>query len=185
MGDTRELPGGRGGGMSTGRAKDVIAEVGRRANWGRKMPENHAQGLAYYYSHGGYFAEIAEVEVMADKKIKVHKITIVGDVGPIVNMGMAEHQAIGAAVDGLSTMLGLQITFNDGAVNESNFHEYPMLRMPHAPEVDVHFIQSDNPPTGLGEPSLPPIAAAICNAIFSAGGDRIRELPISKSGYSV
>jgi len=185
MGETRELPGGRRGGMNTGRAKDVIAEVGRRANWGRKMPENHGQGLAYYYSHGGYFAEVAEVEVMADKKIKVHKLTIVGDVGPIVNLGMAEHQAIGGAVDGFSTMLGLQVTFNNGAVNESNFHEYPMLRMPQAPEVAVHFIQSDNPPTGLGEPALPPAAPAICNAIFSAGGERLRELPISKSGYSV
>lgn len=185
MGESRQLPGSRGDGMHTGRAKAVINEVGRRAKWGKDMPVNHGQGLAFYYSHGGYFAEVAEVEVTPNNKVRVHKLYIVGDVGPIVNMSMAEHQAIGAAVDGISTMLGLQVTFNDGAINESNFHEYPMLRMADAPDVEVHFIQSDNPPTGLGEPSLPPAAPAVCNAIFAACGERIRELPISKSGFRV
>ena len=149
------------------------------------MPKGHAQGLAFYYSHGGYFAEVAEVEVGANKKITLHKLYIVGDVGPIVNMSMAEHQCVGAATDGFSTMLGLQVTFNDGAINEGNFDKYPVLRMPHAPEVDVHFIQSDNPPSGLGEPALPPVAPAVTNAIYTATGDRVREMPIIKAGYSV
>jgi isoquinoline 1-oxidoreductase beta subunit len=185
MGESRELPGGRGGGMHTGRAKAVIAEVGKRANWGRAMPKGHGQGLAFYYSHGGYFAEVAEVEVTADKKITLHKLYVVGDVGPIVNMSMAEHQCVGAATDGFSTMLGLQVTFNDGAINEGNFDKYPILRMPNAPEVDVHLIESDNPPSGLGEPALPPVAPAVTNAIYAATGDRVREMPISKAGYSV
>jgi isoquinoline 1-oxidoreductase beta subunit len=85
----------------------------------------------------------------------------------------------------MSTMLGLQVTFNKGEINETNYHKYPMLRMADAPEIDVHFIESDNAPTGLGEPALPPIAAAICNAIYAASGERIRELPISKAGYKV
>lgn len=185
MGEARRLPGARGSGMDTGRARAVIAEVGKRAGWGREMPGNQAQGLAFYYSHGGYFAEIAEVEVTDDRKVRLHRLHIVGDVGPIVNMSMAEHQCIGAAMDGYSTMLGLQVTFNDGVINERNFDEYPMLRMPDAPEVSVHFMQTDNPPTGLGEPSLPPVAPAVTNAIFTITGERIRELPISKAGYSV
>ncbi len=185
MGEARELPSARGPGMSTARAVDVIKTVAERANWGKELADGRGQGLAFYYSHGGYFAEVAEVEVNRNKKIKVHKLHVVGDVGPIVNMSTAEHQAIGAATDGLSTMLGLQVTMSNGAINESNFHQYPMLRMPAAPDVDVHFIQSDNPPTGLGEPSLPPVAAAVCNAIFAATGDRVRELPLRRSGYSV
>ena len=75
--------------------------------------------------------------------------------------------------------------FTNGAINEGNFDQYPMLRMRNAPDVDVHFIQSDNAPTGLGEPSLPPVAPAVTNAIFAATGDRVREMPISKAGYSV
>jgi isoquinoline 1-oxidoreductase beta subunit len=106
-------------------------------------------------------------------------------VGPIVNMSGAENQCQGAVMDGLSTMLGLEITMENGRVQESNFHEYPIMRMHNAPVVDVHFIQSDFSPTGLGEPALPPLAPAICNAIFAATGHRIRTLPLSKEGYTV
>lgn len=184
FGERRILPGRRGGGMDTGRAKDVVAAVADRAQWGADLGENRGQGLAFYYSHGGYFAEIADVEVADGKRLKVHKLHLVGDVGPIVNMSMAEHQAIGAATDGLGAALGLQATFANGAVNESNFHQYPMLRMSQAPQVDVHFIESDHPPTGLGEPALPPAAPALCNAIFAATGERIRELPLRNFGYA-
>jgi isoquinoline 1-oxidoreductase beta subunit len=185
LGDTRELPSSFGPGLNTERARNAINEVANRSGWGKPMPKGRALGMAFSFCQGGYFAEVADVEVTADKTIIVHKIDIVGDVGPIVNMSMAEHQAIGAATDGLSTMLGLQVTFADGAINETNFHQYPILRMPNAPSVDVHFIQTPYPPTGLGEPSLPPVAPAVCNAIFAITGDRIRELPLSLSGYSV
>ena len=186
MGAPRQLPGANGDvGMHTGRASAVIAEVGRRANWGKKLPAGRAQGLAFYYSHSGYFAEITEVEVLTERRIKVHSVHVVGDVGPIVNLSMAEHQVVGSVTDGLSAMLGQQATFTRGTINETNFHNYQVLRMPHAPPVDVYFIRSNNPPTGLGEPALPPVAPAICNAIFSASAQRIRELPLSLSGYSV
>lgn len=184
LGERRILPGRRGRGMDTGRAKDVVAAVAERAQWGRELGENRGQGLAFYYSHGGYFAEVADVEVADGKRLKVHKLHVVGDVGPIVNMSMAEHQAIGAATDGLGAALGLQATFANGAVSESNFHQYPMLRMDQAPPVEVHFLESDNPPTGLGEPALPPAAPALCNAIFAATGERIRELPLRNLGYA-
>lgn len=185
MGTSRDLPGSRGSGMNTGRAKDVISRVAERANWGTRMPRGRGQGLAFYYSHGGYFAEIADIEVSENRKVIVHGISVVGDVGPIVNMSMAEHQVVGSVTDGLSTMLGLQVTFSGGRINETNFHQYPVLRMPHAPLVDVEFLQSDNSPSGLGEPALPPVAAAVCNAIYSATGERVRELPLVNSGFRV
>jgi len=80
--------------------------------------------------------------------------------------------------------MNLDLTFENGAPTNSNYHQYPLMRMPAVPEIDVHFIESSNPPTGLGEPALPPIAAAVCNAIFATTGERIRELPLRKSGYS-
>jgi isoquinoline 1-oxidoreductase beta subunit len=82
-------------------------------------------------------------------------------------------------------MLGLEITMENGRVEQSNFHEYPLLRISHQPKVEVHFIQSDNPPTGVGEPALPPVAPAICNAIFAAIGHRVRTLPLTREGFSV
>jgi isoquinoline 1-oxidoreductase beta subunit len=88
-------------------------------------------------------------------------------------------------IDGLSTMLGLEITMENGRMQQSNFHNYRMLRINQTPNVDVHFIQSDNAPTGLGEPALPPLAPAVGNAIFTATGHRIRSMPISKEGFTI
>ena len=105
--------------------------------------------------------------------------------GPIVNLSGAENQLEGSVIDGLSTMAGLSVTFENGRVEQSNFDAYPMLRMPATPEVDVHFVASDFPPSGLGEPALPPLAPAVCNAVFAATGHRIRTLPISEEGFSV
>jgi isoquinoline 1-oxidoreductase beta subunit len=110
---------------------------------------------------------------------------VAGDVGPIINMSGAENQCQGAVIDGLSTMLGLEVTMENGRVQQSNFDQYPLMRMRNSPTVDVQFIQSDFSPTGLGEPALPPLAPAICNAIHSATGHRVRTLPLSKEGYSV
>jgi len=88
-------------------------------------------------------------------------------------------------LDGLSTMMGHQIDIENGRIKQTNLDRYPLLRMRSAPPVDVHFIQSDYSPTGMGEPALPPIAAAVCNAIFAATGERIRSLPLSKSGFTI
>ncbi len=171
--------------VHTGRAAAVIKLAAQRAGWGQPMPQGRALGLAFYFSHAGHIAEVADVSVSSDKKIKVHRVTVVADVGPIVNLSMAENQCQGSVVDGLSTMLAQKITIENGRIEQQNFDQYALLRMPHTPQVDVHFIASDFPPTGLGEPALPPLAPAVCNAIYSASGHRIRTLPIAEEGFSV
>ena len=183
LGEPRQMGGRRG--MHTGRAAGVVKLAAKEAGWGREMPDGHGLGIAFYYSHAGHIAEVAEVSVDDQKQVKVHKVTVAADVGPIVNLSGAENQMQGSVVDGLSTMTGLSVTFEDGRVEQSNFDQYPMLRMPSTPEVAVHFVDSDYPPTGLGEPALPPLAPAVCNAIFAACGHRIRTLPISEEGFSL
>jgi isoquinoline 1-oxidoreductase beta subunit len=171
--------------LNTERAAAVIKLAANKAGWGREMPQGRALGLAFYFSHAGHVAEVADVSVDANKKLTVHNVTVAADVGQIVNLSGAENQCQGAVIDGLSTMLGLSVTHEDGRVQQANFDRYPILRMAHTPNVDVHFVDSDYPPTGLGEPALPPLAPAVCNAIFTATGQRIRSLPIIDEGFSV
>jgi isoquinoline 1-oxidoreductase beta subunit len=128
---------------------------------------------------------VAEVSVDANKKLTVHNVTVAVDVGPIINMSGALSQVEGSVIDGLSTMMGQKITMEQGRIEQSNFHNYPVLRIPDAPNVDIHFIQSDYAPTGLGEPALPPLAPAVGNAIFAATGKRVRRMPLSDEGYSI
>ncbi len=170
-------------GMNTGRAVDVIKLAAEKAGWGKMLPAGRGLGLAFHFSHAGHFAEVAEVTVIDSRKLTVHKVTVAADIGPVINLSGAENQCEGSVIDGLSTMLGLEITMEKGRVQQSNFDTYPLLRIGDAPTVDVHFIQSDNPPTGAGEPALPPLAPAICNAIFAATGHRVRTLPLTKEGF--
>jgi isoquinoline 1-oxidoreductase beta subunit len=143
-------------------------------------------GLAWCYSHSGHTAQAVELSVDANKRIKIHRIAVVIDVGPIIDMAGSEAQAQGASTDALSTAMGLQINIENGRIQEQNYNAYPILRIPFAPmAIDVNFIQSDNPPTGLGEPAFPALAPALCNAIFSATGERVRSLPLRNHGYSI
>ncbi|MDR2212522.1 MAG: molybdopterin-dependent oxidoreductase [Pseudomonadales bacterium] len=178
-------PEGRGS-MHTGRARNVISAVAERAGWGKQMPPNRALGLSFYFSHSGYVAQIADVEVRANKEVKVHKVWAVADYGFIHNMSAAESQIEGGIIDGLSQLFNAKITFINGVIQQQNFHQYPLLRIPQAPEIDTFFLQPEEfPPTGSGEPSLPPLLAAVNNAIFNATGERVRKMPLSESGYTL
>ena len=167
------------------RATGVIKLAAEKAGWGRSLPAGRGLGLAFHFSHRGHVAEVAEVSVDENKKLTVHNVMVAADVGPVVNLSGAEAQCEGSVIDGMSTMLGLEVTMKDGRIEQSNFHQYPLLRCDKAPTVASHFIQSDHSPTGLGEPALPPVAPAICNAIFAASGHRVRTLPLTKEGFSV
>jgi isoquinoline 1-oxidoreductase beta subunit len=171
--------------LNTERAAAVIKLAAEKGNWGKPLPKGRGRGLAFHFSHAGHFAEVAEVSVDQDKNVTVHKVTVAGDVGPIVNMSGAETQCQGAVIDGFSAMVAQEISIENGRSETHNFDQYPLLRLNRAPEVEVHFIQSDFPPTGLGEPALPPCAPAICNAIFAATGERVRTLPLTKAGFKV
>ena len=162
------------------RARTVLATLAERCGWAKRgeLPQGTAMGVATYFSHQGYFAEAAKVRVAADGTWRVLKVWAVGDVGSvIVNPSAAENQVQGSVIDGIGA-LRHEITFEKGRPVQSNFTDIPMMRMSEAPHVDVHFVLSDNPPTGLGEPALPPVLPAVCNAIFAATGVRVRKLPL-------
>ena len=127
---------------------------------------------------------VADVSVSREGVLKVEKLTAGVDVGPIMNLSGAENQVEGSMLDGLSAAWFQEVTVEDGAIQQKNFHEYPLLVMKDAPKVEVHFAKTDFPPTGLGEPALPPTAPAIFNAIFAATGKRVRSMPISKQDLS-
>ena len=185
MGEPRWLQPNNEFALNTGRAAGVIKLAAEKAGWGKKLPKGRGMGLAFHFSHAGHFAEVAEVSVDANRKLTVHKVTVAGDIGPIVNMSGAENQIVGSVIDGFSTMLGLEVSIENGRIQETNFDRYPILRMAHAPAVEAHFIQSDFAPTGAGEPALPPLAPAICNAIFAASGHRVKTLPLKREGFTV
>ncbi|MBT5031020.1 MAG: xanthine dehydrogenase family protein molybdopterin-binding subunit, partial [Proteobacteria bacterium] len=176
---------GDAGSLNTERAINVIETVAERAGWGENKPEGRALGLSFYFSHAGHVAEVADVSVDKDKRITVHKVWVVADIGQIINLSGAENQCEGGVIDGISTLMGQEITMIDGRIEQSNFHQYPLLRINSRPEIDVHFIDSGYAPTGIGEPAFPPLAAAVCNAIYTATGERIRALPIKNAGYSI
>jgi isoquinoline 1-oxidoreductase beta subunit len=167
------------------RVRGVLELVAEKSGWGKRtVPKGTGLGIAFHYSHRGYFAEVVEATVSTTKTVKVNRVWVAGDIGSqVVNPSGAEQQVQGSVLDGLGGAMGQEITLDNGRVVQGPLSSYPLLRMNQAPPVDVHFRTSSNPPTGMGEPAFPPIVPALCNAIFAATGDRVRTLPLSKSGY--
>ncbi len=189
LGDKDIMPGTgeRGQPYSVSRMRNVLKEVAEKSGWGKKkFAKGQGAGVAFHFSHRGYVAEVAEVTVSKEGQLKVDRVVVVTDIGAqIVNLSGAENQVQGSVIDGLSTLMHPELNIEKGRVVQSNFHDYNLLRMPDTPaKIDIHFLKTDYPVTGLGEPVLPPLAPAVCNAIFAATGKRVRELPLSKTDLS-
>jgi isoquinoline 1-oxidoreductase beta subunit len=166
------------------RHRKVLEVAAEAAGYGQNLPEGHALGIAVQESFGSIVAEVAEVSMDTNNKPVVHKVTCAIDCGWAVNPDTAEAQVESGIIFGLSAALYGEITIEKGRVANGNFPDYEMVRMATAPEIDVHIVESGEALGGLGEPSTPPIAAAVTNAIYILTGQRVRELPISKHDFS-
>jgi isoquinoline 1-oxidoreductase subunit beta len=167
--------------VDTGRLRAVIELAAKQASWGRTLPKGAGLGIAAHYSFVTYVAVIIEVAVNAAGELSIPRVDIAVDCGATVNPDRVRSQMQGACVMGISAALSGAITFADGRAQQDNFHQYTLLRMPAAPrEIRVHIVPGDYalPMGGVGEPGVPPVLPALCNAIFAATGKRIRELPI-------
>jgi len=159
----------------------VLELAGQKAGWGTALPPGHARGIAVAFSYESYAAEVAEVSVAKDGGVRVHRVVCAIDCGFAVDPDQVRAQMEGGVVYALTAALYGRITIDHGRVVQSNFGDYPMLRIGEMPLVEVHILESGEKPGGIGQPGVPPLAPAVCNAIFALTGKRIRELPIARA----
>jgi isoquinoline 1-oxidoreductase subunit beta len=163
------------------RMSAVLQLVAEKAGWGKPLPARRGRGIATHFSFDSYVAQVIEASVDKDGTVRVHRVVCAVDCGRTVNPDIVKAQMEGGIIFGLTAALKTEITLENGRVQQHNFHEYPMLRMFESPEIEVHIVPSEQNPTGVGEPSVPPVAPALANAIFAATGKRVRRLPIRAS----
>ena len=184
IGDSRKIPQfGEGRQeyhpLDTARLKSVLQVAAEKSGWGRPIPKGQGQGIAGFYSFFSYAAAVAEVSA-STSDFKVNRIVCAVDCGRAVNPNGVRAQVESAAIYALTATVKDAITVDRGRVVQANFHNYGMVRMKEAPPIEVHIVQSTEAPTGIGEPTVPVIAPAICNALYAATGKRLRRLPIRK-----
>ena len=165
------------------RRRSVLEKLAKEADWGASLGAGRAQGLALVESFGTVVGQVVDASVDDARRVRVHRVTSVVDCGRVINPDAAVAQIQGSVIYGLTSALFGEITLERGEVQQSNFPAYDMLRLSTAPEQVVHFIASDNPPGGLGEPGVPPSAPALANALCAATGTRARALPLTKAGF--
>ena len=161
------------------RAHRVLEAVAINSNWGKPLPKGWSRGVAQHSSFGTYIAEVAEVEVKKDGTVKVHRVDVAVDCGPVINPDPLKAQIEGAVTMGLSTALFEEVEFAKGGVASANFDDYRLIRMSETPEVHVHIVKSKEEIGGIGEPGIMPLAPAVANAVFNATGARLRRLPFT------
>jgi isoquinoline 1-oxidoreductase beta subunit len=172
--------------IDTGRMRHVVELAAEKSGWGkRKLGKGSGLGIAVHRSFLTYVATVVEVEVNDQGKVTIQNVYTAVDAGTIVNPDTVRAQFEGAAVFGTSIARMGEITATNGVIDQSNFSDYPVSRIGDAPyHTEIHIVDSTAPPAGVGEPGVPPVAPAICNAIFAATGKRVRELPLSRNGFS-
>jgi len=156
----------------------VLNLAAEKAGWSKPLPKGMYRGIAVLEAFATYVAEVAEISVDKDNNIKVHRMVCALDCGRVINPSIIEQQAMGAMVYGLTQTLKGEITIDKGRVVQANFDTYEPLRLNECPKMEVYIVPSTETPTGMGEPAVPPVAPAICNAIFAATGKRVRKLPV-------
>ena len=163
------------------RMRAVLEMAAQKANWGSKLPAGVGRGIAAHFSFDSYVAQVIEASVEKGGAVRVHRVVCAVDCGRVINPDIVKAQMEGGIIFGLTAALKTEITLKDGRVEQTNFHDYQMLRMFESPQIEVHIVPSTENPTGVGEPGVPPVAPALTNAIFAATGKRIRRLPIRTS----
>ena len=161
------------------RAARVLEDLALNSNWGKPLPKGWGRGMAQHKSFGTRIAQVAEVEVKKDGTVKVHRIDVSVDCGPVINPDPLKAQIEGAVTMGVSTVLYEEVEFADGGVESANFDDYHIARMSDTPEINVHIIESNESIGGIGEPGVMPLAPAVANAVYNATGARVRRMPLT------